>query len=216
VVATAPKTKPKPTKSKARRNGTRGPANAEALRAAAHRLVLVHGENFTTQDLIKEADVALQTFYRHYGGKDQLLLAVIGDLVEAHCQALTREAEGLEDPVARLRLYITETLSQLVGNRSAAVGRFMTSQHWRLLSLYPDEMAAADRPFADLVARELTAARDAGLLVPRSPERDAWIISQLVMAVFHHYAFADDDDADTVADDVWQFCWAAVQRPATK
>ena len=87
----------------------------------------------------------------------------------------------------------------------------MTSQHWRLHQLYPDELAAATKPFADLVQRELEAARDAGLLAPRDPERDAWIINKLVMSVFHHYAFVDDDlEAATVAEDVWQFCLAAV------
>jgi hypothetical protein len=31
------------------------------------------------------------------------------------------------------------------------------------------------------------------------------------MAVFHHYAFVDDSpDATAIADDVWQFCLAAV------
>ena len=37
----------------------------------------------------------------------------------------------------------------------------MTSQHWRLHQLYPEELAAATKPFADLVQRELEAARDA-------------------------------------------------------
>ena len=32
------------------------------------------------------------------------------------------------------------------------------------------------------------------------------------MSVFHHYAFAgEDDDASTIAEDVWQFCLAAVR-----
>jgi AcrR family transcriptional regulator len=201
---------PAAPKAKARRSGTRGPANAEALLAAAHRLVLTRGENFTTQDLIKEADVALQTFYRHFGGKDRLLIAVIADLVRGHCAGLAEKAATLDDPVERLRLYITDTLSALVTNRSG-VGRFMTSQHWRLHALMPDELAEADRPFADLVAEVLAEGRDAGVLAPRSPDRDAWIINQLVMAVFHHFAYADDAMAETVVEDVWQFCWAAVR-----
>ena len=94
-----------------RRNGTRGPANTEALLAAAHRLVLERGENFTTQDLIKEADVALQTFYRHFGGKDQILLAVVGDLIAGHCEALAAQGAGIDDPVERLHFYVIETLS---------------------------------------------------------------------------------------------------------
>src|SRR5262245_55280532 len=101
-----------------RAKGVRGPANADALLAAAHRLVLERGESFTTQELIKEADVALQTFYRHFGGKDQLLLAVIADLIEAHCRALEERASVLDDPVERLHLYIAETLSAMVDNRA--------------------------------------------------------------------------------------------------
>jgi AcrR family transcriptional regulator len=202
-----PATPKKRTKRATRRNGTRGPANAEALLAAARRLVLERGENFTTQDLVKEADVALQTFYRHFGGKDQLLIAVIAEMIEAHCEALAARGAALDDPIERLRLYITDTLSLVNGD--ASQGRFMTSQHFRLHQEHPEALARANRPFADLVQRELEEARAAALLAPRAPERDAWIINQLVMAVFHYYAFVEEP-AGTVADDVWQFCLAAV------
>jgi AcrR family transcriptional regulator len=203
---------PKTKAATPRRSGTRGPANTEALLAAAHRLVLDRGADFTTQDLIKEADVALQTFYRHFGGKDQILIAVFADLIAGHCASLEKRTANLDDPIERLHVYIAETLQTLVGrDRTTAGARFMTSQHWRLHQELPDELAQATKPFADLVQRELEVARDAGVLTPRSPERDAWIINKLVMAVFHHYAFVDDSpDATAIADDVWQFCLAAV------
>jgi AcrR family transcriptional regulator len=204
-----PASAPKTTRRR-RRNGVRGPANSEALLAAAHRLVMERGENFTTQDLIKEADVALQTFYRHFGGKDQILVAVFADLITGHCEALAERAAHLDDPVERFRYYVTDTLTMLVAN-PGATARFMTSQHWRLHQLFPEELAIATKPFADLVQRELEEARDAGRLTPRSPERDAWIINKLVMSVFHHYAFAADaEHAATIAEDVWQFCLAGV------
>jgi len=205
------KTQRAKTPSAGRRNGTRGPANTEALLAAAHRLVLEQGENFTTQDLIKEADVALQTFYRHFGSKDQILIAVLSDLIRGHCESLASQAADLDDPVERLRFYVTETLQEMVGNSGAAGARFMTSQHWRLHQEYPEALAEATKPFADLVQRELEEARAADLLTPRDPERDAWLINRLVMSVFHHYAFAEDEaGAATVAEDVWEFCLAAV------
>ena len=198
-----------------RRNGTRGPANTEALLAAAHRLVLERGENFTTQELIKEADVALQTFYRHFGGKDQIMLAVLGDLIRGHCESLAERGEGIEDPVEQLHYYITGTLSSL-GQAGAAGARFMTSQHWRLHQEFPHELAAATKPFADLVQGVLETAREAGRLSPRDPERDAWMINRLVMSVFHHYAFAEDDPSvETVAEEVWLFCLGAVGGVAT-
>lgn len=203
----APRTK---AAGQGRRNGNRGPANTEALLAAAHRLVLERGENFTTQDLIKEADVALQTFYRHFGGKDQILLAVLGDLIAGHCSALATRGAAIDDPVDRLHLYLRDTLATL-GSPGAAGARFMTSQHWRLHQEFPDELAAATKPFADLVQQVLEEGLATGAFASRDPERDAWIINKLVMSVFHHYAFVDGDPlAATIADDVWRFCLAAV------
>jgi AcrR family transcriptional regulator len=207
-----PATTPKP-KSKAgnRRPGVRGTANMDALLAAARKLALERGENFTTQDLIKEADVALQTLYRHFGSKDQILIAVLGDLITGHCAALASKAVELDGPVERLRYYVVETLTLLVADPGSTAARFMTSQHWRLHQAFPDELAAATKPFADLVQVELEAGLAAGVLVPRSPERDAWMINRLVMSVFHHYAFATDvDGSATIAEDTWQFCLAAV------
>jgi AcrR family transcriptional regulator len=199
------------TKAAARRNGTRGPANTEALLAAAHRLVLERGENFTTQDLIKEADVALQTFYRHFGSKDQILIAVLSDLIRGHCETLAARGAALDGPVERLHFYVTDTLNVMVGNPGASGARFMTSQHWRLHQEYPEALAEATKPFADLVQAELEVALAAGVLTPRDPERDAWLINKLVMAVFHHYAFVDDDaGVATIAEEVWEFCLAAV------
>ncbi|HEU5307899.1 MAG TPA: helix-turn-helix domain-containing protein, partial [Acidimicrobiia bacterium] len=58
---------------------------AEAIVAAARRLVTERGDQFTTQELVKEAGVALQTFYRIFGGKDRLLLAVFEDLIAESC-----------------------------------------------------------------------------------------------------------------------------------
>jgi AcrR family transcriptional regulator len=204
------------TTSAGRRPGVRGAAaNTDALLAAARRLALERGENFTTQDLIKEGDVALQTLYRHFGSKDQVLIAVLGDLITGHCDALAAKAADLDGPVERLRYYVVETLTLLVADPGSTAARFMTSQHWRLHQLFPDELAAATKPFADLVQQELEDGLASGVLAPRSPERDAWMINRLVMSVFHHYAFATDvGGAGTIADDTWQFCLAAVTAPA--
>jgi AcrR family transcriptional regulator len=186
-------------------------ANTEALIAAAHRLVDKQGENFTTQDLIKEADVALQTFYRCFKGKDELFLAVVTDLITAHCESLAKRAAPLDGPVERLRFYVTDTLTAMVGSAGAAGPRFITAQHYRLQQEHPSELAAANQPFALLVQRELEAARDDGLLAPADPERDAWIITRLVMSVFHYYTYAEDRaEAGGVANDVWRFCLGAV------
>src|SRR5262245_49679234 len=80
---------------------------AQVIVKAARRLIAERGERFTTQELVKEAGVALQTFYRLFAGKDQLLLAVFEDLIAQSCGEYEQVARELPDPVARLRFYVT-------------------------------------------------------------------------------------------------------------
>jgi AcrR family transcriptional regulator len=183
--------------------------HSESIVRAARALVDEKGAAFTTQELIKQAGVALQTFYRHFGSKDQLLVAVIQETVAENCALFERAAADVNDPIERLHLYISSALGGFAG---AGVGpRSITAEHWRLQQLFPEQMAEATRPFADLVQRELERAEAAGLASPRDPERDAWLIGNLVMAAFHHYAFhPNDPGAGTIADDVWGFCLTAV------
>src|SRR5262249_38350982 len=157
------------------------------------RLIAERGDQFTTQELVKEARVALQTFYRVFGGKDQLLLAVFEDLISESCAEYEEQARDLPDPVARVHYYVTATVGSIGGDPTDVGPRFVTSEHWRLYQLFPDEMSHATQHFTDLVARQLVLANAEGRLASSDPQRDAWLITKLVMAVFHHYAFAPAD-----------------------
>ncbi len=191
------------------RSKSRGVEQAYTIVEAAQRLIAAKGPNFTTQELIKEAGIALQTFYRYFPSKDHLLLAVIEHIIDENCQEYKKRAGKLTDPIDRLRLYVTATLSGLEG-----VGKgpsFVTAEHWRLQAIYPDEVSAATRPFTDLLLEEIQEAKTVGELDPPDPEYAAWLITQLVMAVFHHYDCAGlDEPATRTAARVWDFCLAAL------
>lgn len=170
--------------------------------AATVRLIRVRGDRFTIQDVVKEAGVALQTFYRSFKGKDELLLAVIADVIRDECERFRVGADGISNPVERLRLHLAAVVDQL---HRAEGARFVTSQRARLSALFPEATALATKPFTDLVEAEIRAATEAGLLRSGDPGRDAWLISQLVLSVFRHDAFGSARDA-TLAADVWRFC----------
>ena len=189
---------------------------AQAIVIAARRLIVERGDQFTTQELVKEAGVALQTFYRIFGGKDQLLLAVFEDLIAESCADYEAAASGLPDPIARLHYYVTVTVGS-VNEASYGIGpRFVTAEHWRLHQVFPEEMTHATQHFADLVERQLVLANEEGLLVSNDPQRDAWYVTKLVMAVFHHYAYAESPiDTATIAEELWEFCLRALGGPTT-
>ena len=183
---------------------------------AARTLIGAKGDDFTTQELAAEAGVALQTFYRYFSSKDELLLAVIGDAMTEAVERWSAAANELPDPLARLRYFITSTLERLEGDsHDAAMARFVVSTRWRLHRQFPKELAEAEKPFVDLVRAEVTAARDAGLLNPVDPEWDSWFAVELVRSVYHYYAFAEHPagELDLVKERLWRFCLTALGGP---
>ncbi len=179
---------------------------------AARRLIQAKGDEFTTQELVAEAGVALQTFYRYFASKDELILAVIGDAMNDACEQWAATASEMPDPLDRLRFYLTSTLERLGGGQDAGTARFVVSAHWRLHRQFPKELAEAEKPFVDLLRGEVQAAVDAGLLNPADPEWDSWLLAELVRAVYHYYAFAPHDDAEmeVVKEKLWRFCLTAL------
>jgi AcrR family transcriptional regulator len=193
------------------RSRNRSVKRAQQIVEAARRLVDAKGSDFTTHDLVKEAGVAVQTFYKHFEGKDQVLLAVLEDLISETCQELARAGQELPDPISRLRLYIRSVVDGIHSGASDGPPRFITTEHWRLNHLHPEELAQATRGFSDLLLPEIRAAAEAGLLAPRDAAYDAWLISQLLIAVFHHYEYRRTErPIEEVADRVWEFCLAAL------
>ncbi len=74
--------------------------------------------------------------------------------------------------MARLRFYVTSVVPVAAGEAQPDAGaRFITTEHWRLHRLYPQELAQATRPFTDLVEPEIRAAMQEGLLARRRIRR---------------------------------------------
>ena len=178
---------------------------------AAQRLLHEHGDDgFTIQQLVDEAGVALQTFYRHFGGKDELLLALLERSVAEFCAEWRRATAAVDDPIERLRRFVTGPLRLLRGG-SNPDARAITHEHFRLYQLHPSEVSHATSAFAALVLESLEEALDRGLATSPDPARDAWMITELVMTTFHHYSFRDlGPDADAVIDHLWHFCRNAI------
>ncbi|OBF95626.1 TetR family transcriptional regulator [Mycobacterium sp. 852002-51152_SCH6134967] len=180
---------------------------------AARRLIAAKGDEFTTGELVAEAGVALQTFYRYFGSKDELLLAVIGDAMTEACERWSAVADEVPDPLSRLRFYLTATLERLNGDRrNAAMARFVVSTRWRLHRQFPEELAEAEKPFVDLLRGAVADAVTAGQLSPPDPEWDPWFLGELIRSVYHYYAFVEHDSAELelATQRLWHFSLAAL------
>ncbi|HEY6531588.1 MAG TPA: TetR/AcrR family transcriptional regulator [Acidimicrobiales bacterium] len=193
------------------RSRDRSIRQAKQIVDAAIDLIGEKGSSFTIKELAKHAGIALQTFYRHFSGKDELLLAVIEEVVGESMVTLEALAQDLPNPLDRLRFYITAIVTSLDDESLSALRRFITAEHYRLHQLFPHELSEADRAFTDLLIPEIRAATDAGLLAPHDIDASAWLITELAMATFHHYAYATSKPPPgELAESLWQFCLGAL------
>lgn len=180
---------------------------------AARRLIDAGAEDFTTQELAAEAGISQQTFYRYFASKDQLLLALIGDVLAESSAAIEKAGANLIDPVSRLKHYIDATLDHLAGETSSAqASRFVTSASLRLHRQFAHELAETQKPFVELMRREVEAGVDAGLLSVGNPRWAAWFTTELVRSVYHYFIFIPEAERD-VADlkkQLWEYCGAAL------
>jgi AcrR family transcriptional regulator len=191
-----------------RKRRSRNVEQIKTMVEAAKRLIDKKGSGFTTQELAREAGVAVQTFYRHFGGKDQLLLATLEDLHATQAAIYAAAARDLPDPLARLHYYVVAALTTLDEmGPDRRLPQFITAEHWRLHQIFPEEMALATQPIVDLFAREIRAAQEQGLITASDVDRSAELVVMTVRTVYHQYAFAKKaEPTAAIAEHVWQFC----------
>jgi AcrR family transcriptional regulator len=126
-------------------------------------------------DIVRESGLSNQAFYRHFRGKDELLLAVLDDGQRLLVSYLQSRLTRMEPGAARVRAWIEGVLEQARNPEAAANTRPFTANSARLADRYPDGTA---RSREQVVAPLRDAVGDAG----GDPERDADAIYHLVMS----------------------------------
>lgn len=174
---------------------------AQQIVDAARRLVSAQGD-FTTHQLVREAGIAIQTLYKHFPSKDHVMLAVLEDLIGESAEKLDQAGAAIADPVERLRFYVSSVLGNIGGQNT----RFIPSEHWRLIQLYPDEVEHARQPIAAMFGKALQDAVQQGRLAPADVEQAGWFTNQLLLSTFHHYSFVTTREApEAIAARLWAF-----------
>lgn len=169
------------------------------------------GASFTVQHVAEKAGVALQTFYRHFRSKDELVLAIFEEAALEGTAEIARLADGAPDPIQRLKVIITQALLPDVSVPRLNVDT-MVKEHLRLYQSIPREVERALVPFRALVADAIRMAQAVGEFPGVDPDVEAELIHQLIIARFHLRALGVVTDHSTSADNLWSFCLGALCR----
>jgi TetR/AcrR family transcriptional regulator len=190
------------------------PNSPAALVAAAQELICVG--DFTVKQVADRAGVALQTLYRHFGSKDELLLAVLEENILQGMDSIAEQANKFDDPLERLEAVIRNPL-QGSSEMDLPQLRFQARERVRLSEEFPAAVEACFSPYRNLLIEYIEKAAEAGVIFPGDPSRDADIVLHLVLTYTHNVAArAVPYEATDVADYVWNFCLAALRRGADR
>lgn len=150
--------------------------------------------DFTVQEVVDRSRQSLRSFYQHFNGKHELLLALFEDALRKATEQLRAAATTELDPIERVQV-AAELLFELCRPGPGAERPLFTDFAPQLLSSHPAEVRAAHAPLLDLFTELLTEARDAGRLRPGThPRRTAALTMQTVMFIAQTSGPGDDTD----------------------
>jgi len=174
---------------------------------AAQGLITREGTtDFTVQQVVEASNQSLRSFYQHFDGKHELLLALFEDALRRATDQIRVAASIPEDPLERVKVSV-QLLFELSRPDPAAKRPLFTEFAPRLLISHPTEVRGAHAPLLALITELLTEAEAAGALRSGiSPRRAAALTMQTVMFVAQSAVVSDDEDLPVItADEIWYF-----------
>ncbi len=170
--------------------------------------------DFTVKQVADRAGMAVQTVYRHFGSKDELVLAVLEESLAAGCEYISEVTNDITDPLDRLEQIIRIAI---IAARDSPQLRMHARERVRLSQGYAPEVENALSPLRMLLIDALSQAAASGEISPVDIERDADLILHLLLSYAYAFmAHAIPGEANEVANYVWGFCVAALRRGSTQ
>ncbi|WP_327721010.1 TetR/AcrR family transcriptional regulator [Streptomyces sp. NBC_00490] len=151
--------------------------------------------DFTVQEVVDRSKQSLRSFYQHFDGKHELLLALFEDAMSKSAEQLRTAAAEHSDPLDRLEVAVRTLFENSRPDPAAQ----------RLLVSHPNEMRVANAPLLALFTELMTDLDEAGLLREGfEPRRVAALTVQTVMS--NAQSSGRTDSHPVTADEIWDFC----------
>jgi AcrR family transcriptional regulator len=143
--------------------------------------------NPRVSEIVAEAGLSNQAFYRHFRSKDELLLAILDDglrqLVGYLEHQMAKETSGL----GQVRRWVEGILAQAANPRAAEATRAVVINTTRLGQLFPEESRQTQDLIKAPVRAAIETAVELGELAAADPERDAEAAYRLAMGTMQSW-----------------------------
>jgi AcrR family transcriptional regulator len=133
-------------------------------------------------DIVREAGLSNQAFYRHFPTKHALLVAVLDEGIRMLAGYVGHRMAGVQSPTARVREWLRGMLEQALSPDAASATRPFALARTRLARAYPREVASSEAQLTALLRDAIRAGVEAGELPHADPERDAEMLYHQAMS----------------------------------
>lgn len=132
-------------------------------------------------EIVAEAGLSNQAFYKHFRSKNELLLAMLDEGMGILASYLEHRIRKSRSPERRIRLWIGGLLEQALHPEAAHATRPFALSRARLSELFPHEVQLSEARLTGMLCENIRAAELAGEITGVDPERDADLIYNLAM-----------------------------------
>jgi AcrR family transcriptional regulator len=134
------------------------------------------------EEIVSEAGLSNQAFYKHFRSKDELLLAVLDEGIRTLRTYLEHRMSKARSAERKIRSWIGGVLEQALNADAAPATRPFALSRARLSERFPEEVHASETQLTAILREAIRVAVDAGELPDADPERDAILIYNLAMS----------------------------------
>jgi AcrR family transcriptional regulator len=164
----------------------------ERMVRAGVRVMQRHGDfDPRVGEVVREAGLSNQVFYRHFRSKDEFLLAVLDDGVRELVGYLEHRTASGASPRKRVRRWLKGILAQAQDPEAAAATRPFVIPQARLAERFPEEIDASIRRLIAPLEAAIAEGAESGELVSADPARDARMLYDIALAWLQRALLAD-------------------------
>ncbi len=154
----------------------------ERLVSAAFRVIERTGHlEPKVSDILREAGLSNQAFYRHFRGKHELLVTVLDEGIRGLADYLEQRMAELDDPVDAARAWIQGMAAQALDEDGARASRPFALARGRLAESFPAEIAGSERRVAAPLREALARGVANGRMPDVDPETESEALYHLMM-----------------------------------
>jgi len=180
---------------------------------ATYRVIAAQGSvEPTVRDILAEAGLSTQAFYRHFASKDELLLLILDDGRRQLAGYLEHRMEkaAAKGPAAEVRAWIEGMVAQAADPDAATRTRPFVAGERRLAELFPDQQQASVAGLVGILAGAVQRGVDAGAFAVPDVEQAATYVYRLSTGVMEEHVLAGTAPRKGEVDGLVAFCLKAL------